>query len=107
MSDDATDPFLNDPSAFERSLIADEEHRIVAVQRYLADEREAGRWVVDLSDAEVIRILAAADAAERRRHTLQQALDLLRDLRDCPLTDLERRQEEIDRVIEACFYALR
>jgi hypothetical protein len=48
-----------------------------------------------------------AITAERRRHALQQALDLLRDLRECPLADLERRQAEIDAVIEACHFALR
>jgi hypothetical protein len=39
--------------------------------------------------------------AERRRTAFQQALDLLRDLRDCPIADLELRQAEIDLVVKA------
>jgi hypothetical protein len=35
------------------------------------------------------------------RIALREAIGLLRDLRDCPLADLERRQEEIDEVITA------
>jgi hypothetical protein len=38
---------------------------------------------------------------------LRDALELLRDLRDYPLADLERRQEEIDMVITVVEQALR
>jgi hypothetical protein len=38
---------------------------------------------------------------------LRQAVDLLVDLRDCPLTVLENRQAEIDRVVAEAEQALR
>jgi hypothetical protein len=40
------------------------------------------------------------------RAALRDALELLRDLRDYPLADLERRQEEIDTIVAVVERAL-
>jgi hypothetical protein len=65
--------------------------------------RDAARPVRDYAAA----FRALAHTTILLTAALRDALELLRDLRDYPLANLERRQEEIDMVITVVEQALR